>query len=357
MANIRITPVSTSRKDKVDFNNLSFGRIFSDHMFVADFNDGQWQDYRIVPVEKMQIHPANMALHYGQSIFEGMKAGRDKEGNPVLFRPENNFERLNTSALRMCMPEFSVKDAMEALKTLLLLDKEWIPNSPGSSMYIRPFMYATDEYLGVAPSTSYRFVILLSPSGAYYSKPVSLLVQDQYVRAVLGGVGEAKTSGNYAASLYPAKLAREAGFDQILWLDAIYKKYVQEVGTMNIFFALKDKVLTPMLDGAILKGITRDSLIKVMRAKGIEVEERLISIDELFDEYKKGNLVEIFGAGTAAVVSNVYKLTHGTDTMEFDESNWKLSLSLKELINQLRSGEIEDEFGFTQKVLEPAMAG
>lgn len=233
------------------------------------------------------------------------------------------------------------------------MEKEWIPTAVGSSLYLRPFMFATDEYLGVAASTTYRLMILACPSGVYYSKPIKLLAEDHYVRAVKGGVGEAKTAGNYAASLYPAKLAREKGFDQILWLDGIYNKYVQEVGTMNIFFVLKDKVMTPAEDGAILKGVTRNSLMKILKSRGIEVVEKLISIDEVIDEYNKGNLIEIFGAGTAAVVTNVSSMTYKDITISFDESNWELSNNLKNTINQLRNGEIEDTFDFTMRIEEP----
>lgn len=253
----------------------------------------------------------------------------------------------------MCMPEFPLEDLLEAMKTLVLMEKEWIPTAVGSSLYLRPFMFATDEYLGVAASTTYRLMILACPSGVYYSKPIKLLAEDHYVRAVKGGVGEAKTAGNYAASLYPAKLAREKGFDQILWLDGIYNKYVQEVGTMNIFFVLKDKVMTPAEDGAILKGVTRNSLMKILKSRGIEVVEKLISIDEVIDEYNKGNLIEIFGAGTAAVVTNVSSMTYKDITISFDESNWELSNNLKNTINQLRNGEIEDTFDFTMRIEEP----
>lgn len=353
MTNISITTVINSRIAEVDFDNLGFGKSFSDHMFVSDYKDGAWHDHRIVPLEKMEIHPANMALHYGQSIFEGLKASKDKEGTPILFRPEKNIERLNRSAIRMCMPEFPFDVLMDAMKTLVLLERDWIPSAPGSSLYLRPFMFATDEYLGVAASTTYKLIILACPSGVYYAKPVKLLAEDHYVRAVKGGVGEAKTAGNYAASLYPAKMARERGFDQILWLDAIYNKYVQEVGTMNIFFVLKDKVLTPAEDGAILKGVTRNSLIRILKSRGIEVEEKLISIDEVLDEYAKGNLIEMFGAGTAAVVTNVSSLTYKDKTIDFNESNWSLSTSLKNTINQLRTGEMEDTFNFTVRLEEP----
>ncbi len=352
MANITINRVTQSRITEVDFEHLGFGKVFSDHMFVSDYKDGMWQNHRIVPVEKMSIHPANMALHYGQSIFEGLKASMGKDGTPILFRADKNIERLNLSAMRMCMPEIPFEILMEGMKKLILLDKAWIPTAPGSSLYLRPFMFATDEYLGVAASTTYRLVVLASPSGVYYSKPVKLLAEDHYVRAVKGGVGEAKTAGNYAASLYPAKLARERGFDQILWLDAIYNKYVQEVGTMNIFFVLKNKVITPAEDGAILKGVTRNSIIQILKSRGFEVEEKLISIDEVMAEYNEGNLVEMFGAGTAAVVTNVSSLTYQDKTITFEEDAWSLSKSLKDTINQLRTGEIEDTFHFTIRVEE-----
>ena len=354
MANITIKTVSKSRISEVDFDNLGFGKVFSDHMFVSDYSDGQWHDHRIVPVEKMEIHPANMALHYGQSIFEGLKASKDQDGTPMLFRADKNIERLNLSAIRMCMPEFPFEILLDAMKLLVSIEKDWIPTAPGASLYLRPFMFATDEYLGVAASTTYKLVILACPSGIYYSKPIRLLAEDHYVRAVKGGVGEAKTAGNYAASLYPAKMAREKGFDQILWLDAIYNKYVQEVGTMNIFFVLKgNKVMTPAEDGAILKGVTRNSLIQILESRGYEVVEKLISIDEIMDEYAQGNLVEMFGAGTAAVVTNVSELTYKDKNITFDESNWELSNSLKDTINKLRSGEIEDTFNFTIRIEEP----
>lgn len=357
MANISITRVTDSRMSEVDFEHLGFGKVFSDHMFVSDYKDGQWQNHRIVPVEKMSMHPANMTLHYGQSIFEGLKASMGKDGTPILFRADKNIERLNLSAIRMCMPEFPFDVLMEGMKKLILIDKAWIPTAPGSSLYLRPFMFATDEYLGVAASTTYRLIVLTSPSGVYYSKPVKLLAEDHYVRAVKGGVGEAKTAGNYAASLYPAKLAKQKGFDQILWLDGIYNKYVQEVGTMNIFFVLKDRIITPAEDGAILKGVTRNSIIQILRSRGIQVEEKLISIDEILDEYAKGNLVEMFGAGTAAVVTNVQSMTYKDKTITFAEDAWSLSTDLKNTINGLRTGEVEDTYHFTIRVEEPVRVG
>ena len=241
MKEIQITRTKSSKLSTIDFDNIPFGRICSDHMFVAEYKDGDWQNYQICPVEKMQIHPTNSAIHYGQSIFEGMKASITKDGTPLLLRPELHGERLNASARRMCMPEFPVKDFVAILHKLIGMEKDWIPPMTGSSMYIRPFMFATDEALGVRPADTYKFMILTLPVGPYYSRPVKLLAESKFIRAAQGGVGEAKTAGNYAASLMPAKLAREQGYDQVLWLDAKEFKYIQEVGTMNIFFSFEDK--------------------------------------------------------------------------------------------------------------------
>lgn len=351
MANITIKLTNESKINGVDFNNLPFGKVFSDHMFVSDYYDGEWQDHRIEPLRTFNVHPANMTFHYGQAIFEGLKASKDADGTPLLFRPEQNAARLNKSAVRMCMPVFPEDVFLEALKMLVSIDKEWIPISEGAALYIRPFMIAMDESLGVAASSKYRMVIMTGPSGPYYAKPVKLFADSYYVRAVMGGTGEAKCAGNYAGSLFPTKLARDKGYDQILWLDAIYHKYVQEVGTMNIMFVLKDKkVITPITDGAILKGITRDSILTILRDRGYQVEERLISIDEILDEYEKGNLIETFGAGTAAVVTNVAEITYKDKTIHFSEENWDLSKTIKQYINELRSGRIEDKFGFVMPV-------
>ena len=318
---------------------------------MADYYDGAWHDYRIEPLRNFNIHPANMTFHYGQAIFEGLKASKDDEGNPRLFRPEKNAARFNKSAVRMCMPEFPEEVMLEALKTLVYIDKDWIPTSEGSALYIRPFMIAMDESLGVAASNKYRMIIMTGPAGPYYAKPVRLYADNYYVRAAIGGTGEAKCAGNYAGSLYPMRLAKEKGYDQILWLDAIYHKYVQEVGTMNIIFVFKDKkVVTPITDGAILKGVTRDSIMTILRDRGYEVEERLLSIDEVMDEYEKGNLIEIFGAGTAAVVTNVLDLTYQDKTIHFSEENWELSRSVKAYINDLRAGKIADKFNFITTV-------
>lgn len=296
------------------------------------------------------MHPAFMALHYGQSIFEGMKATVNNDGTPLLFRPEKHIERLNKSAARMCMPAFPEDLFIQAIHTLVGLDKDWIPPQEGSALYIRPFMFATDKYIGVAPSSSYRLLILTLPVGPYYNKPVSLKVERKYVRAVKGGVGEAKTSGNYAASLLPAILAKEEGFDQVMWMDAHDFKYIQEVGTMNLFFVFKDKIVTPSTEGAILKGITRMSIIEYLKGEGYAVEERPLSIEEVKDAYRKGQLVEAFGSGTAAVVANISRIKDTDIDMKFDESHWTLSQKIKSFINGVRVGKVEDKYGWTVPV-------
>lgn len=347
---IKITKVKKSRIGEIDMNNIPFGQIFSDHMFEADFIDGDWTNFEIKPVQNLSLHPSNLALHYGQSVFEGMKAVKKADGTPVLFRPEEHAKRINRSAFRMCMPSFPEEVFIEALQKLVSLESPWIPPKEGSSLYIRPFMFATDEFLGVRASETYKFIILTLPVGPYYTKPVSLKAETHFVRASQGGVGEAKAAGNYAASLYPAMLAKKEGFDQVMWLDAKEFKYVQEVGTMNIFFVIDGKILTPYTDGAILKGITRDSILQLTRDKGFEVEERLITIDEIFDAHKNGLLQEIFGVGTAAVVSKVERLHHNGRDINLDTNTFKIADMIYDSINGIRSGRIEDKFGWLVEV-------
>jgi branched-chain amino acid aminotransferase len=350
--NIKITKARESRVSEVDFDNIPFGRVFSDHMFVADYVDGQWTDPRIEPFGKFAMHPAAMALHYGQAVFEGMKASKAYDGTPMLFRPEMHARRINNSARRLCMPEIPEDLFLQALHLLVGLDSEWIPPQEGSAMYIRPFMFANDEFIGVKPSESYRFYIITGPVGPYYPKPVSLKVEHQYARcAVQGGTGEAKAAGNYAGSLLPAKLAQQTGYDQVMWLDSKEFKYIQEVGTMNIFFVIDGKVVTPALDGGILAGITRDSIIKIFREKGYEVEERRITIDELAQAYRAGLLQEVFGAGTAAVVAHVSKVLYGDLLMELPPvEDRKLGEMVKTEINGMRAGKIQDTHGWVVPV-------
>ena len=348
---IKIEKVENSRLSALDFDNLKFGRTFSDHMFVVDYKDGVWSGARVVPFGNISMSPANMTLHYGQTIFEGLKAAINPSGDVTVFRPEQNAERLNRSAVRMGMPELPVDLFMEGLTSLLQTDIDWIPNKPGCSLYIRPFMFATDEYIGVKSSDTYSFYILTSPVGAYYDKAVSLLVADKYVRAAHGGVGEAKTAGNYAATLLPVSEANAAGFDQILWVDAKNFKNVQECGTMNLFFIINGKAITPPADGAILKGITRDSVIQLLKDRGIEVEIRDISVDELAEAAENGTLEDVFGTGTAAVITHVASFTYQGKQYDVPPvPSRTISLDLKAEIEGLRNGTIEDTHNWTYTV-------
>lgn len=353
---IRLTRVEKSKIDQIDFDNLPFGKVFSDHMFVCDFIQNQWRDFRIEPLLPMGIHPANMTLHYGQAVFEGMKAGVDADGNPLLFRPDMHAKRMNASAERMSMPSLPEDLFVQAVKALVSVEKAWIPKKLGSSLYLRPFMIAMDEFIGVAQSQTYRFIIIALPVGPYYNKPVKLLADEKYVRAAKGGTGEAKAAGNYAGSLLPAKLARDKGFDQVLWLDARYRKFLQEVGTMNIFFVMGDKIVTPITDGAILKGITRDSVITILRDKGYNVEIRPITIDELIDVYESGELKEIFGTGTAAVVSTVNLIAYKDKIIEMDVASYQIAPMIKDHMNLLRNGAIPDPYGWVVPVHEEVLA-
>lgn len=349
--NLEITKVKESALPGIDFENLPFGRTFSDHMFISEYKDGEWQNPRIVPFARFEMHPASLVLHYGQAIFEGMKASKSVDGKPLLLRPEKHIQRLNASAARMCMPDFPEELFLQAIHALVDLDQDWIPNKAGSALYVRPYMFADGEFIGVQPSDSYKMIIFTGPVGPYYPKPVRLLVEEKYVRAVPGGVGEAKTAGNYAASLLPAKLAKEKGYDQVMWMDGHEFKYVQEVGTMNLFFVIDGVVCTPATDGAILKGITRDCMITILRDKGYTVEERLISIDEVVEAHKKGLLQEVFGAGTAAVVANVSDFTYKGVQYDLPPVEQRvIAPLLKAEINGLRDQTIEDTRGWVVPV-------
>ena len=355
MKDLTIHHAKESRVANVDFQNLPFGKIITDHMFEIDYDGKQWVNPRISPVEKMSIHPMNMALHYGQSIFEGMKASRSKDGTPLLFRPELHAKRMNASAVRMCMPELPEEIFVEAIHAIVGIEQEWIPKIEGSALYIRPIMFATDEMVGVKASDTYKFMIICLPVGPYYPKPIKLLVEPHYIRAAQGGVGEAKTAGNYAAALYPSKLAREQGYDQVLWLDAIHHKFVQEVGTMNIFFVFNNEIVTPATSGTILKGITRASTLEILRGNGHIVNERDLSIDEVLSRHQAGELIEVFGTGTAALIANVEEIKYDQHTIRLDSSNWALSTSIKDEINGMRFGTIEDKRGWTVPVKEIAV--
>ena len=299
-------------KAKPDPENLGFGNIFSDHMFIMDYTDGKgWHNPRIVPYGPIAYEPSIMVFHYGQSIFEGLKAYRISDEQVVLFRPDENMKRLNKSCDRLCIPRVDEEFAIEAMKKLISIDKDWVPNAPGTSLYIRPFIIATDPYLGVRPSNTYHFIIITGPVGAYYKEglnPVKIYVESNYVRAVAGGLGEAKASANYAASLKAQEVAKKKGYTQVLWLDGIEKKYVEEVGTMNVFFVIGDEIVTPELNGSILPGITRKSCIELLKHWGLNVAERRLSIQEIYEAHDKGLLKEAFGTGTAAVISPIGEL-------------------------------------------------
>ena len=333
---IKIERAKNSRIGSVDFNNIPFGKIFSDHMFMADYYDGEWQDCRIIPFDNISLHPATAALHYGQEIFEGMKAYKNDANEPQLFRPERNAERMNLSAVRLAMPKIPKELFIKGLTELIALDSSWIPQKSESSLYIRPLMFAADEYVGVKPSDTFTFLIFTSPVQAYYTKPVKVLVADQFVRAFPGGVGSAKAAGNYAATMHPVELAQEKGYEQILWTDGVEFKYVQEIGTMNVFFIIDGKVVTPpVTEGIILDGITRDSVIQLLNHKGIPVEERPISVDELIEASEKGNLNDAFGTGTAATISYISDIGYKDMNMHLP------SVETRDISNQVRK-ELED---------------
>lgn len=347
---ITVTPTTETRLHDVDFSNIPFGKVISDHMFVVDYDGQQWVNPRIEPFARLDISPANLALHYGQSIFEGLKATR-RNGEPVLFRADMHARRLNVSAERMCMPELPEDLFMQGLKMLVDLDRDWIPEKENHALYIRPLMFATDEYFGVHASEKYRFLIFTGPVGPYYPKPVTLWAEEVFTRAAQGGAGEAKCAGNYGASLLPAMRAKKAGYDQVMWMDATEKKYVQEVGTMNLFFVIDGKVVTPATTGTILRGITRDTFITLLKEWGYTVEDRLLSITEIADAYWRGTLLECFGAGTAAVVSHVSEITWRDRKMELppvDPQNRPVGTRLKQHIERLRMGLEPDKYGWLE---------
>jgi len=348
---IKITKATTSKKMSVDFNNLGFGNYFTDHMFVADYKDGEWVSAEIIPYGPLSFEPALSAIHYGQSIFEGIKAYRMKDGSAAIYRPLENMKRFNRSALRMEMPEVPEELFIGGMKKLLEVDDEWIPHELEHAMYVRPFMFATDQVMRVMPSNTYKFLVILSPVGAYYAAPMRLLVEEVFVRAARGGVGNAKTAGNYAASLHPFAVAKERGYDQVLWTDANEHKYVQECGTMNVFFLVGGKLLTPGLEsGTILEGVTRDSVVKVAGDMGITVEEREVSIDELVEAYKTGEFTEAFGSGTAATIAKIEEINYQNFIMNFNPLNQPVADELKKRLTDIRDGLVPDTRGWMVKV-------
>lgn len=349
---IPIQKTAKSKLAEIDFDNLAFGKTFTDHMFIAKYKDGEWQDYKIIPTQALQLHPSVTALHYGQAIFEGMKAQRADDGTPLLFRPEDNARRLNNSAYRMAMPDIPVDLFMSGLDELIKLDSEWIPRGEGQSLYIRPFMFASDEYVGIKPSDEYIFCIIASPVGAYYATPVKVYVSEEYTRAFPGGTGFAKVAGNYGAALYPAKQIQKKGYHQVLWLDGLEKKYFQEIGTMNVFFNLGDRLLTPSLEeGTILAGITRNSVITLAKESGMEVEERRITTDEIFHAIESGKLVEAFGSGTAATISHISDIGYRDKNYELPAiTDDFFSIRVKKMLDDIKKGKVEDKHNWIHRI-------
>ena len=352
---IKIERTKTPKK-KPDENALGFGNYYTDHMFIMNYDEGEgWHDPRIVPYAPFELDPAAMVLHYAQEVFEGLKAYRSPNGEILLFRPDKNMERLNRSNDRLCIPQIDEAFAVEAIKTLVRVDEDWIPHAEGTSLYIRQFIFATDAHVGVHPAHHLIFSIILSPVGAYYPEglnPVKIYVEDQFVRAVKGGVGFTKTGGNYATSLKAQDIAEKLGYTQVLWLDGVERKYVEEVGTMNVFFVLDGEVVTPSLEtGSILSGITRMSCVDILKDWGYNVSERRISVDELVKAYDEGRLLEAFGSGTAAVISPIGELRVGDKIMEINHGEiGDLSQKLYDELTGIQWGKRPDKFGWTVKV-------
>ena len=350
-----VEKTKTPKARPADDSKLGFGHIFTDHMFMMDWDrEKGWHDAKILPFQDVPLSPAANCLHYSQEVFEGMKAYRTADGVVQLFRPAENFKRMNTSCDRICMPTIDVDFCVKALEALVELDAEWVPKTYGASLYIRPFMIAPERNLGAHTSTDYKFFIIMSPSGAYYESglaPVKIYVETNYVRAVRGGTGHVKTGGNYAASMKAQEVAEEQGYSQVLWLDAIHHRYVGEVGAMNVMFVLGDEVVTPELDGTILPGITRDSVLRICRDWGLPTEERRISVEELLQAQKEGKLEEVFGTGTAAVISPVGKLRYKDDVMVIgDNKIGPLSQKLYDTVTGIQLGSLEDKYGWRVKV-------
>lgn len=355
MQTIRIEKTTCPKEKPGKDNPLVFGTIFTDHMFIMDYEEGKgWIDPRVVPYQPLVLEPSCMVFHYGQEMFEGLKAYKADNGRILLFRPNKNIERANRSNRRLCIPEIPEDIFMEALKTVVKVDEDWIPTKPGTSLYIRPFVIATDPFLGVRPSHTYKFMIILSPVGAYYASgldPVKIWIEDEYVRAVRGGIGEAKTGGNYVASLASQVKAHDEGYAQVLWLDGIHRKYIEEVGAMNIFFKINGTVVTPKLNGSILSGVTRDSAVCLCKMWGIPVEERQISVDEVIKAAKSGEMEECFGTGTAAVVSPVGELRYENEKMPISQNRiGELTQRIYDTITGIQLGRLEGPEGWSVEV-------
>mgnify|MGYP000355212441 CR=1 FL=1 len=346
---IKITKAKKSKVENLDFNNIPLGTTFTDHMFICEYENGQWKNARIEPLGMIPTHPAAMALHYGQAIFEGMKATLNVDGSPMLFRPNKNAERLNFSADRMGMPHFPEELFIEGLKQLVAIEHNWIPPQDGSALYLRPFMYADEPFIGMRAAMSYKFIVIASPSGLFFKKRIKLFAETKYIRAAKGGTGEAKAAGNYAAAIRPSELAKEKGYDQVLWLDARGFSYIQECGTMNIFFKINGEFITPNLDGSILAGVTRMSVIELLREMSFKVTERQISIEEIVEASKNGTLEEAFGTGTAVAIAMIQEIGYQGSKIHVSNES-PVGQKVLDTLHSLRSGRSEDRFNWMLKI-------
>lgn len=348
---ISVTKAERSKLQDINLENIPFGKYFTDHMLEADYENGEWKNVEIKPYQPLLLEPSLAALHYGQAIFEGIKAYKDEEGNAFIFRPVDNFRRFNKSAERMNMPVVPEEIFLEGMRQLIEIDKNWIPAKNEHSLYIRPFMFSSDAMLGVRPSETYKFIIILSPTGPYYAQPMKILVEESYTRAAPGGVGFSKNAGNYGGSMLAASQARKAGYDQVLWTDAFEHKWLQEVGMMNVFFVIDGVAVTPSLEeGTILEGVTRASVIKGLEEMGLKVQERRISIDEIVEAYKAGKVKEVFGTGTAAVIAPIRELNYKGFRMEFDTDKYTISTAVKKWLSDIREGRVADKYNWMWKV-------
>jgi branched-chain amino acid aminotransferase len=347
---IQVEKVAHSRVGEMDFNNIEFAKQYSDHMFIADYYNGQWHDFKIVPYKNISLSPANPAIHYGQSIFEGLKAYKNAANEVLIFRPHENYKRMNISAKRMMMPELPEEIFIDGMRELIDMDRAWVPNIDGTALYVRPFMFATDEYIGVRPSQNFKFMIITCPVGAYYSRPVKVKIEEHYTRAAKGGTGFAKTAGNYAASLYPAYLAQQKGYDQLIWTDGQFHTHIEESGTMNIMFVVNDTLVTAPVGDTILNGITRDTVLKLAEEWGMKVEVRPFTVKELIESIENDSLQEAFGVGTAATITNIEVIGYRDKDYTLDMGKATFSKKTLSALNELRYGRSEDKFGWNFKV-------
>ncbi|MAW21793.1 MAG: branched chain amino acid aminotransferase [Flavobacteriales bacterium] len=351
---MKIKKASQSRLNTIDFSTLPFGTVFSDHMLICNYKDGKWGNVEILPYGPIEMNPGTQVLHYGQSVFEGMKAFKNTKNEMLIFRKYENFKRLNKSAVRLSIPEIPEDIFIKGLDELLALDSDWCKFEDGYSLYIRPFIFASAECVKASSSAEYKFIIITCPTKKYYGDSIDIVIEESFTRAAKGGVGFAKAAGNYAASFYPTKQANANGFHQVIWTDSIEHKYIEEAGTMNIWFRIGDKLITPELNDSILEGITRDSIIRLAEDSGINVEQRRVSVSEILNAYQSGELKEVFGTGTAVTVIPISSVTYRKDKMTIEALEDSLSIQLKQKLQAIQKGEVKDIYGWTHKAASTA---